>query len=390
MTHEHANGTEHAARSSPPDIRAAERVEAMRARVLAGSQLVSAAAFTLAFVSNRPPGLEGAKNATVFPFFAAVSLALYLLQRRSPQHFTRWAWLTFGVFCAYLVGDLAFYLFWFSRVTTADIRVIILALLPWIPVMNPLAFVILPSRHAVRASAVYSAVQAVLVGVFLLTRHGAPDPILTSALTQQFVLVPVMYIVLLRYTASVAEAFAEARVASHRFEELALTDELTELPNRRATRHALVKAMSHHRRSVLGVGVVIIDIDHFKRVNDRYGHEVGDVALKHVARVLAEVTRKSETVGRWGGEEFLVVLSSKPPIAMEIAVERIRAAVANAPLKDPPLKMTVSLGAALAGPEETIESMLQRADAALYEAKAAGRDRAVVARMPEPGPSPGS
>lgn len=362
----------------------AEQLQATRARILAGTQLIAAAAFVTALLTNRPPGLEGAKNAVVFPFYAVLSLLLFVLRRRAPQHFALWAWLTFGAFAAYMFGDLGFYLFWLARVTTEDIRIVLLVLLPWTPLLIPLAFVILPSHHSTRASVGYSAVLAGMAALYLLTRGGPADPILTNAFLQQFVLAPTMYIVLLRYTKSLAEAYAEERSASRHFEDLALTDQLTKLPNRRATLDALEKALSHQGRTVIGAGVVMIDIDHFKKVNDRYGHDGGDAALKHVARVLAEATRKSETVGRWGGEEFLMVLSSTEPIAIERAVERVRAAVANAPLENPALTITVSLGAAVAGRGETIESLLKRADAALYEAKAAGRDRGVVAPAANP------
>jgi diguanylate cyclase (GGDEF)-like protein len=366
-------------RSTAPAAGAVANEMAMRGRALSGAQLFGGVGFLCAFLFMRPPGLEGVKNGIVFPVLAIVSWALFGLQRRQPRHIWRWAGLTFGVYAAYLIGELGFCLFWLDRVSREDIRVLITVLLPWISVLNVIAFVIFPPRIAVRAAVGYSFIQAAQAGAYLAMRDPAPDRMLINAFAQQFVLAPVLYIVLLQYTKSLAEAFAEARVMSTRFEALALTDELTGLPNRRATHLALDKAMAHHGRGVLAAGAIMVDIDHFKRVNDQFGHDVGDLALQHIARVLAQVTRRSQTIGRWGGEEFLIVLSDKPPLEVATLMERVRTAVANAPLANPTVHLTVSLGAAIAGPDDSAEAVVRRADAALYEAKASGRNRAVLA-----------
>ena len=349
--------------------------------MLRGTLYTGIVAFLVALVTNRPPGMEGVKNKIVFPLFAIAAFAITQIQARWPDQHRRWAWLTFGTFASYMLLELVFYFLWMSAETGADVRILMMPLLAWLPLLLVIAFVILEAEDVLRAAVGYAVLVAMPPAVFLLLRDGPPDHILYNALFQQFVAAPTAYIVLLRFTVLLSEAFVTSRSESRQFEELALRDELTGLPNRRATHRALDQALAHHDRAVLSAGVVLIDLDHFKAVNDNHGHHVGDAVLKHVARVLRQQTRRTDTIGRWGGEEFLLVLSGRSPINVGVVVERFRSAIEAASLESPPLCITASLGAALAQPDEAIESLLRRADEALYEAKAMGRNRGVVASV---------
>jgi diguanylate cyclase (GGDEF)-like protein len=127
------------------------------------------------------------------------------------------------------------------------------------------------------------------------------------------------------------------------------------------------------------MSVAMIDVDHFKRVNDTLGHPTGDLVLQHVATAIASVLRTNDAVIRYGGEEFLVVL---PEVGIHDALmvaERLRATIAAAPTAIPggELHVTVSIGVAERQPDELRDALIARADAALYQAKAAGRDRVV-------------
>jgi diguanylate cyclase (GGDEF)-like protein len=131
------------------------------------------------------------------------------------------------------------------------------------------------------------------------------------------------------------------------------------------------------RRHAAELVVVLLDVDHFKQVNDRHGHAVGDLALQHVAALLVAQSRAGEPLLRFGGEEFLALLAASEPGGAEQAVERMLQALRGTPLRlddGSALGLRASAGLAVVGPDETLDSALARADRALYAAKAAGRD----------------
>lgn len=164
------------------------------------------------------------------------------------------------------------------------------------------------------------------------------------------------------------------------------TDPLTELYNRRYIFDRLDDLLASTRGMRLPLAVAMIDLDDFKRINDRHGHAVGDRVLKHFALQLKRHLRPLDTAGRIGGEEFLLVLPNAPQGGAQRALERLRTLLhTSAALPElPSLRYTFSAGLALAGPAETGEQLVRRADQALYRAKDEGRDRLVAAEPPEP------
>ena len=159
-----------------------------------------------------------------------------------------------------------------------------------------------------------------------------------------------------------------------RMRTLALTDELTGVPNRRAVLTRLEPLLQD--TETLACALLIVDIDHFKSINDRHGHSVGDEALKHVAMTLKESVREPAFVGRLGGEEFVVVLPGANLMNAAEVGERLRVQVMNIDAsrwKDGK-SITVSIGVAVSRPSDSSSEMLQRADAALYVAKNDGRN----------------
>jgi diguanylate cyclase (GGDEF)-like protein len=155
-------------------------------------------------------------------------------------------------------------------------------------------------------------------------------------------------------------------------ERLALTDSLSGMVNRRGMQDALTREIARARRSGSTTSVILIDIDHFKAINDQHGHGIGDDVLRNVARRIAGAVRASDTIARWGGEEFLVLLPDTPLHGARVCAEHIRRAVEAS---EGPLKVTVSLGAAELSAGESPHLAIGRADLRLYEAKAAGRNR---------------
>ena len=158
---------------------------------------------------------------------------------------------------------------------------------------------------------------------------------------------------------------------------LAREDALTGLPNRRAFDEALQREVARAERSAGRLSALALDVDHFKRVNDAHGHAAGDAVLAAVAARAASALRAGDLLARRGGEEVAALLPGADLAAAAEVAERIRAAVAGAPIPagGRPLTVTVSLGCAALEPGESGTLLLARADARLYAAKAGGRDR---------------
>jgi len=164
-------------------------------------------------------------------------------------------------------------------------------------------------------------------------------------------------------------------------EDLAYRDELTELPNRRGTTRQIDVLISRARRHGHHLALLLIDADRFKVVNDEHGHAVGDVVLRELAARLRERVRREDVVGRWGGEEFVVVLPETTPDGAAAVAESLRAGVSGAPIDadGASLDITISIGVA-AWTGQELDDLVSCADRALYTAKAAGRDRVVLER----------
>ena len=161
-------------------------------------------------------------------------------------------------------------------------------------------------------------------------------------------------------------------------ERLANTDTLTGLPNRRHVLERFDEAWSLAERRDHRLGCIMFDVDHFKRVNDTYGHKAGDLVLQGIAKTVGDVVRRYDTCGRFGGEEFLVVCPEETVEGMCIVAERIRAAIADTPVfcDGTRIDVTVSLGTACRRDQHAApEALIAEADALLYAAKDNGRNR---------------
>ena len=162
-------------------------------------------------------------------------------------------------------------------------------------------------------------------------------------------------------------------------QEFATTDFLTQLPNRRHFMSHIEAELTRIRRgNSQPAAVLMCDLDHFKLINDQWGHAVGDLALKHFAHILREQLRKSDLAGRVGGEEFAVVLSDTTLSAAQGFAQRVQQRLAHAPLlqNGQQIALTVSMGiAAMSASDLSVDTALSRSDLALYSAKAHGRNR---------------
>lgn len=162
-----------------------------------------------------------------------------------------------------------------------------------------------------------------------------------------------------------------------KFRKEATEDPLTGIPNRRFIQTVLESRLNEYKELDIPFGVAFIDIDNFKKVNDVYGHDIGDDILKLVAETLDTNMRKQDVVCRWGGEEFIIVFSSVDAEGIKVAGEKMRALVEHSALRTQKeeIGVTISIGITIVGPEDTIDSVISRADKLMYDSKQAGKNR---------------
>ena len=175
----------------------------------------------------------------------------------------------------------------------------------------------------------------------------------------------------------------ELRQRNEDLDRISRTDALTGLRNRRHVEEYLAKLTSLARRNLEPIAVLVIDIDHFKSVNDEHGHEAGDAVLREVAGRMQDSVRLEDMVGRWGGEEFLVVLPNTTDQGAAELAERLRQVVADTPCRladGDAVQVTISVGCA-ASLIDDAGILVRSAAAAMYQAKQTGRNRVVVAAV---------
>ena len=161
---------------------------------------------------------------------------------------------------------------------------------------------------------------------------------------------------------------------------MALLDPLTGMGNRRFVEIGLNSRLNELQRYGWKFGLLFIDIDHFKKVNDLYGHETGDMVLKMVAGTLVHNARSFDLIGRWGGEEFVAIIANVTGEELLRIARKYRALVGESNVlagKDR-ISVTISIGATLARPDDSPETLLNRADQLMYQSKLSGRNRVTM------------
>ncbi len=171
-----------------------------------------------------------------------------------------------------------------------------------------------------------------------------------------------------------SQAANELRVKE--LEKLALIDNLTQLANRNYIEREFESRFQEKKRFNIDFGILFIDIDHFKNFNDTYGHDVGDSVLKFTAQTFVSTSRPFDLYGRWGGEEFLGIIRNVHQKDLITTGNRIRSMIEHSYIthENKKLSVTISIGATLVKDDDTVESIVKRADTLLYKSKAAGRN----------------
>lgn len=174
-----------------------------------------------------------------------------------------------------------------------------------------------------------------------------------------------------------AAAHAELAFKNQQLETLSITDRLTDVFNRRKLDEVLERECLRTQRTGSDLSLIIIDIDYFKRINDTYGHQIGDEVLRDIARILRQNVRLLDTVGRWGGEEFMIICTETPQVGAAAVAEKIRAEIEKHVF--PHVEhVTASLGVAEHRHDGRAADLVRNADQALYRAKEEGRNQVLV------------
>jgi diguanylate cyclase (GGDEF)-like protein len=250
----------------------------------------------------------------------------------------------------------------------------------WFPLVYLFSFALLPARHALSLCLGVIALGAGVIWNAMLNRPelAARMDVLEVCLAN---LGCVAFILAL---SSMKEHWAAAEAQAVTLRRLAGTDYLTGLPNRREATLRLEREIQRSERYGSPLAVLLTDLDDFKGVNDRFGHEVGDRALQRVSGLFLETLRSTDVCGRWGGEEFLIALPGVELGGGVEAAERLRRALTGTGAEGPSLTASFGVTGFVRG--DSVESLVRRADAALYEAKRRGRDRVEQMAPPPEGP----
>jgi diguanylate cyclase (GGDEF)-like protein len=263
---------------------------------------------------------------------------------------------------------------------------------------GPLRGIVFPALMVVLMFGMFrlSALSAALVSAYALFALGvamafkaATDPQVYAATVEwgHFAMLAAMLPAVALLTARLARLRGRERRQRHKLQqalahiqELATHDELTGLVNRRHMTHLLEQEHKRSARSGQPFAIALVDIDHFKGVNDQLGHAVGDEVLRNLARQMPLALRSTDIVARWGGEEFLVLLPDTKLATARIGLERLRGRAVATPMafvSGEPIRITLSAGLVECPADESPVQAIARADRALYDAKSQGRNRVV-------------
>ncbi len=256
----------------------------------------------------------------------------------------------------------------------------------WLPFVYAVTFFLLPPGRALAAILAYDAAMVLLTVPHAIATRGLGGPFDDLVTPALLLLSQPLLAVSLYLFARLEPALRRSRVDMRTFQRLARVDSMTGIANRLTAEAFLDRALKTDDTSTGCLAVMLFDVDHFKRVNDAFGHAAGDDVLRLVARALETGVRSTDMAARWGGEEFIVVAPCANVIEARALAERLRGAVHELAMPDgmDAPQLTVSCGIAIARPGEWIVDLLARADDNLYRAKRGGRNRVEGAVEREP------
>lgn len=242
----------------------------------------------------------------------------------------------------------------------------------WILVFPPVSYFLL-GRNIGRLVTMVSFLL-IFLGILLFSPPWATNDLSFISFVNLLFAATCVTILISFFELSRAKAYDFIKLKNQELMHLSHTDALTKISNRLKLDEVMIKELARIRRGTPHFSVIMGDLDLFKRFNDGFGHSAGDQILVEIATAIVQICRLTDTVGRWGGEEFLVICPETSSEGAKILAEKIRKAVESLPLRRYGI-VTISLGVTSSKPDDDINTIIQRADKALYLAKSAGRNQ---------------
>jgi diguanylate cyclase len=333
--------------------------------ILALSWTASALAWTLMELqglASLPSRVFGVLNVTFLPV-----MALITWKKLVPLRFVDVSCLCFA--SGNIAAGMALHFYWGHYGAEIPLGAAFL----WIPVIYVFAFTLPSRKWSLMVSLANLSLYLIISLPYLVQNFSEPTS--SSHLTIQMHVASGVLIAALYFFSSYQQRFQLAQLTLDELARLANTDELTKLANRRRMTEVIEYERLRYARYGHPFSVIVFDIDHFKKVNDGFGHSVGDQILKNLAIRAGEVLREVDTLGRWGGEEFMVVLPETPFEEALKKANSLCAHVAAEPLFAQHV-ITLSCGVTSMTTGDTSSTLFERADVAVYAAKRRGRNRA--------------
>jgi diguanylate cyclase (GGDEF)-like protein len=238
--------------------------------------------------------------------------------------------------------------------------------------------VISPMKHRLNRPLMIATLMGIYVGLDAAMRGTTPyDTLAPQVLAGVRYFNVTVTFLLLTYLSSIYLKLVKK--AERELRHLATTDPLTQLLNRRSLLEVADYELTQRKRYQAPIAFVLADIDHFKQINDRHGHAAGDAVLTAVSQVLRQALREQDSVARWGGEEFLILMPNATLESASLVAERLRQQVADieVPVEGKIIRVSMTFGVSAHRDDETVDEPVKRADSALYQGKMAGRNQVV-------------
>jgi diguanylate cyclase (GGDEF)-like protein len=332
-------------------------------------------ALLVAIPLERMSGQVSGIDTVALPITAICLLALLVAFIRTKSGYHTLELMTFGVLTSFFLVKLAYALYGSAGSLGVNDQLGEFAF--WFPTLYASILFILGVDNGLRVAVSHYGLS-LFVGlpyVVIQIAGGGSFPVV-YALTQLYLSSAVAIatvVIFVRYTESLMRAKLE-------FEHLAHTDHVTRIGNRRQMERLLLQEVRRAERYCSELSVLLLDLDHFKRVNDLFGHPVGDEVLREISVLLLAESRAADHIGRWGGEEFIMILPKTSEQAGQRLAERIVVRVASQDFGRAG-RVTLSAGGAAREAGEQPDELIKRADQALYQAKETGRNRVIMSGM---------
>jgi diguanylate cyclase (GGDEF)-like protein len=320
--------------------------------------LVGAVVLIINLILSVPSGLNGVITFLDTGLLLCLSTVIWLFWRRRNRQELALLFLLLGV-SLYLVTMMTYDTLQFPAVEIQNRLLYLLApWFLWITVLEIGCFYCFHARTALRLASIFSAF--LLVGIAIILWRGLPPSV--GLLRDGLLLV---------LANGLGLFFAYGLADAH--EQNSQTDFLTGLPNRMHAYQALQFEIERAERYNSTFAVILLDLDHFKKINDGYGHPAGDAVLCDFATFAQEHIRRTDTLARWGGEEFLLIMRQSDLASGRLKADHLRMQIKNRALHNG-IRITASFGVTAYYPRDTTDTILDRVDGALYRAKANGRN----------------